>query len=195
MCGIDGCGKPHRAKGYCSGHYQQAKNGRALTGISGNRTRSGGELRGIARTMDEYFWLRVEKTDSCWLWLGKKSTADYGYVQFDGSIVGAHRYSWELANGKIPSGTVIDHLCHIRSCVNPEHLRVASHKQNMENLRGPREGTKSGVRGVYWDSEREAWRAEVKHNHVSIPLGRFDTIAEAEIAAIRKRKELFSVTN
>lgn len=52
------------------------------------------------------------------LWVGKKS-------------VRAHRWAWELVNGKIPEGLVIDHLCRNRACVAIDHLRVVTQQENI----------------------------------------------------------------
>lgn len=76
------------------------------------------------------FFSRVNKTDSCWLWLGAKQSRGYGHFSLDGKTTLAHRYSWEQVNGPIPQGLVIDHLCRVRSCVNPEHLRIVTQSEN-----------------------------------------------------------------
>lgn len=119
----------------------------------------------------------------------------YGLIRFDGRNILAHRYSWELAYGEIPPHKVIDHLCHVRSCVNPDHLRIATHTQNMENRKGAHSNSKSGIRGVYWDSVENRWRGEVQHNGKRISVGSFSSMTEAETATVALRKKLFSVTN
>lgn len=43
----------------------------------------------------------------------------------------AHRWSYEYFNGPIPDGLVIDHLCRNRWCVNPDHLRAVTHRDNL----------------------------------------------------------------
>lgn len=45
--------------------------------------------------------------------------------------MGAHRFSYELFVGKIPSSLVIDHLCRVRGCVNPQHMRVVTNVENV----------------------------------------------------------------
>jgi hypothetical protein len=52
------------------------------------------------------------------LWAGKKN-------------VRAHRWAWELVNGKIPDGKVIDHICRNRACVALDHLRVVTQQENI----------------------------------------------------------------
>lgn len=69
----------------------------------------------------------------CFLWLGY-SVSGYGVLRVDGRMVGAHRIAYELANGPIPDGMVIDHLCRVRCCVNPAHMEVVTRGENV--LRG-----------------------------------------------------------
>lgn len=78
------------------------------------------------------FWARVEKTETCWLWLGSKTTAGYGNLRWNGGHVYAHRLSYELAVDAIPAGLVIDHLCRVRHCVNPAHLEPVEAKTNVQ---------------------------------------------------------------
>lgn len=78
------------------------------------------------------FWSKVKKTKGCWEWQGATIRNGYGaFGSYKGSTqVGAHRVSYELTIGEIPSGMEIDHLCRNRSCVNPDHLEVVTRKEN-----------------------------------------------------------------
>jgi hypothetical protein len=62
-----------------------------------------------------------------------KSIRDTGYGQtfFRGKVMKAHRVAWIKVNGEIPEGMVIDHMCSNRSCVNVEHLRVVTQRENI----------------------------------------------------------------
>ena len=62
-----------------------------------------------------------------------KSIRDTGYGQtfFRGKVMRAHRVAWIKANGEIPDGMVIDHMCRNRACVNVEHLRVVTQRENI----------------------------------------------------------------
>jgi hypothetical protein len=92
--------------------------------------------RRLVETVEDRFWEKVEKSDSCWLWLGSKHGSGHGnfYDSRIKKVVPAHTFSYELSGGIVPQGMVIDHLCRVPSCVNPAHLEVVSRGENV--LRG-----------------------------------------------------------
>jgi HNH endonuclease len=80
------------------------------------------------------FWTWVNKTSTCWLWMGGRNSKGYPYF-YDGSRTRrAHRVAYELVCGVIPAGMTLDHLCRVRHCVNPAHLEPVSDRENI--LRG-----------------------------------------------------------
>jgi hypothetical protein len=84
----------------------------------------------------------------------------------------------------------IDHICHNRACVNPQHLRLTTHKQNQENRGGAQRNSSSGVRGVIKHGRR--WQATVVHNKQRHRAGLFDDIPSAAAAVKALRLELFT---
>lgn len=82
-----------------------------------------------------------EPNTGCWLWLGRCD--DWGYGWCRRKIRGvafsrAHRAVWFALGGELPKGLVLDPWCRTKSCVNPAHLRLATHRQNaLENSIGP----------------------------------------------------------
>ena len=69
------------------------------------------------------------------LWSANRKYAnggdDYVRVNWEGKRVLAHRLSWEQERGAVPTGLVLDHTCRVRSCINPDHLRVVTNKENI----------------------------------------------------------------
>ena len=144
-----------------------------------------------APPLEVRFWEKVEKTDTCWNWTAAISTSGYGVIQDSGKVRYAHRMSYELANGPIATGLVIDHTCHSKACVNPGHLRAVSNKQNLENRdRANRQNKHSGVRGVSWHKTSGKWIVFVGHNYRKVYGGYYDTIEEAAEAAKNLRNRL-----
>ena len=72
----------------------------------------------------------------CWEWTGTLAGDGYGRVPSGkrGVSIPAHRLAYEYANGPIPEGLQIDHLCRIKRCINPDHLEAVTPSINV--LRG-----------------------------------------------------------
>jgi len=84
------------------------------------------------RTTDERFNSKYTKSENgCWLWTASVSTGGYGNFSLDGGTHPAHRVAYEANIGPIPDGLELDHLCRTRNCVNPNHLEIVTHIENV----------------------------------------------------------------
>ena len=139
------------------------------------------------------FWAKVDKSGDCWDWRGYLRKSGYGQFAIAAGIsVYAHRFSYEDTVGPIPEGLQIDHVCHRRSCVNPSHLRVVTHKQNSENHTGARIDNRLGVRNVGLNRRTGRYRVNVMHNGRNHFRGEFNTVEEAAEAARQLRLSLYT---
>ncbi len=67
----------------------------------------------------------------CWLWESGIDHEGYARMFVDGKTRRVHRLSYEALIGPIPPGLVIDHICRVRNCVNPAHLRAVTNRENI----------------------------------------------------------------
>ena len=94
--------------------------------------------------LEERFWLKVNKNGpipefapelgACWVWEASLDGKGYGQIN-EGGISGhplrAHRVAWELLRGPLDPALVLDHLCKVTVCVNPDHLEPVTQAENM----------------------------------------------------------------
>jgi hypothetical protein len=85
------------------------------------------------------FWRRVlaSQPNDCWRWTGEKSQTGYGRHVISRRGYYAHRVAWELQNGPVPRGLVLDHLCGNTLCVNARHLEPVTQRENVLRGRSP----------------------------------------------------------
>lgn len=147
-CSIDGCDRPHVARGFCANHYQVWRAGGTPTP----------EFEKPVRDALDRLMRRVEKTETCWLWTGAQSAAGYGdCVGLDGRNVNAMRAVWELLHGAIPPRLSVMHLCDNRMCVRPDHLVLGTQAANYLDM--VQKGRAS------WQTSPRKPKTECPHGH------------------------------
>lgn len=83
--------------------------------------------------VSDRFWKQVNRTGSCWLWLGPKNNHGYGRTRYSGKKWNAHRVAWVFSVGLIPDGMHVLHHCDNPACVNPKHLWLGTHQDNIDD--------------------------------------------------------------
>lgn len=124
ICSIDGCDKPVQGRGWCAKHYMRwYKHGDASVKLTNH-----GEP---AKFLDRI--VSAPCADECINWPFSRNAKGYGRHRVNGRRVAAHKVVCEMVNGPQPTK---DHVCahscgkgHL-GCVNPRHLRWATHKEN-----------------------------------------------------------------
>lgn len=79
------------------------------------------------------FYSIPEPNTGCWIWIGSLGANGYGNMILGGKTLPAHRISYEQYIGLIPKGMCVCHKCDVRSCINPDHLFIGTHKDNMSD--------------------------------------------------------------
>lgn len=137
ICSVEECERPKLSRGMCQKHYLAWRKATPKE-LRPNLTGGSSPI-----PWEERVWKYVNKTESCWLWIGTMDTRGYGQIQRSrkdrdairlGRSVRAHRAVYEVIKGPIPEGLDLDHLCRVRHCVNPAHLEPVTRKVNI--LRG-----------------------------------------------------------
>lgn len=66
----------------------------------------------------------------CWIWLGRWSSNGYALIKRKPG----HRFMWEMFRGPIPTGMCVCHKCDTPPCINPDHMFIGTHQDNMADM-------------------------------------------------------------
>jgi hypothetical protein len=95
-----------------------------------------------------------EPNSGCWLWTGVLNEQGYGKMLINYRGVLAHRFSYQTFTGPLLGHLVLDHLCRVRCCVNPDHLEQVPQLENM------RRAVKPHCRRGHVFTEENTWADE-----------------------------------
>jgi hypothetical protein len=85
----------------------------------------------------ERFWSKVDKAPDCWEWNAALNNKGYGIFLWKGKPKLSHRVAWMLHTGAsdlLPPEDKLLHSCDNTKCVNPDHLRIGTQKDNARDM-------------------------------------------------------------
>ena len=112
----------------------------------------------------------------------KAGFIQHGYIQtmVSGKYYCNHRLIWQMFNGTIPDGMMIDHIDGNPANNHIDNLRIATRNQNQHNRKINKNNT-SGVKGVTWHKSMNCWQAQIQANNQKRHLGYFNNVEDAKI--------------
>lgn len=122
LCSVAGCSAKHLANGLCRAHYLRLYRHSDLN----KRSMHGENL--VARIMAK---VRVVES-GCWIFTGCLTENGYGHIRDGRKMVMAHLALYEKLRKPVSDGLELDHVCRVRSCVNPDHVEEVTHQVNVQ---------------------------------------------------------------
>lgn len=75
-------------------------------------------------------YLSLCKSNKCWIWNGCRNSQGYGTIKVEGKATKAHRLFYSSIVGKLDDNLHLHHVCGVRNCVNPRHLKPLSPQEH-----------------------------------------------------------------
>ena len=129
VCSVDGCEKTLRSKSYCRMHCSRLER-RGTLALVGNPPPT---------PVAERFWAQVDRRgpSECWEWTGHRGPTGYGLIKLPGNgapRVHPSRLSAIIHFGMFDRRLLVLHRCDNPPCVNPAHLFLGTHTDNMRDM-------------------------------------------------------------
>lgn len=102
----------------------------------------------LKTTVSERLMSKVDKSSGCWNWTAGKDSYGYGQMRVNGRKRLVHRISYEENTGPIPPRLCVLHRCDNPACINPEHLFLGTHRENMDDMLAKGRQARTSQKGV-----------------------------------------------
>jgi hypothetical protein len=125
--------------------------------------------------------------EGCWLYQGALTTGGYGQFWWKGKNNRAHRVSFQLSYGDVDEYAIIRHKCHTPRCVNPAHLEIGTHADNMWDMVNAKRAASGSLNGNSRLNEHQVGQIISRHlleNTSRAELGRAFGVSEVAINGI-----------
>lgn len=143
----------------------------------------------MSRTLRQRFEEKFYITPGCWIWTAKRNDDGYGKILFDGKSVGAHRVSHEIYIGPIPGGMYVLHKCDQPRCVNPDHLRIGTHADNMaDKVARNRNARNCGEKAGNSKLTEAKILAILSDRRTQTEIAKYYGVTQAQISRIKRRE-------
>jgi predicted XRE-type DNA-binding protein len=186
QCKFDGCDRDAVCKNYCDMHYRRL----LRRGDPANR---GQRLVDTGDAIERFNKKYIVQENGCWIWTGNKRPNNKNVLYprhhlDDGKSEGAHRFSYKIFVGEIPAGQYVCHKCDVPLCVNPDHLFLGTHQDNMRDMvQKQRSYTGRGENKKGRAKLTNIQALEIKNMHISqSKIAKIFGVSQATIGRIKR---------
>ena len=108
-------------------------------------------------------------------------------LRYNKRLFYAHRFMWEALNGPVPDGLFVLHRCDVQNCVNPSHLWLGTHAENMADCKSKGRSTageRDAMAKLIELEVRQILASEHKHQELANKYG----VSRGTISRIKRRE-------